>query len=359
MVRDYEEKEFLPGDLTQTSQLVRLSALAVRKEFRDQKTQPVVTSLPGFITGTLRKGWNRNLLGCLCTACPQVLDENGEIRPKSDIRDITHLHHALDAVVIGLADHYIPNNGRVWELIMKRNRDDSENLQLRALGIFDFSSEGFGIKRLPESVEKQLRARLDEKRVVQHLPSRMDGLRVEQNTWRVVTVKDGEATLTQRIRQPDGTRPQKFTVEKTGKLLGLAPEQGHGKLSALKGVLIIPDNFGVALDPTPVIIPFHKVWRRLQELKAANGGKLPRVVRNGQIIHVPKGKFQGVWRVFSAKNNASGIALDIGRPDVVRLKNKVDGHKINVRLASLLRDGLRLIKAPLTGVSVCPSTLSA
>ena len=85
-------------------------------------------------------------------------------------------------------------------------------------------------------------------------------------------MKDGEATLRQRIRQPDGSRPAKETSEKVAKLLGLHPLNGDGKLRVNKGALVIPDNFGVALvKPRPVIIPFHNVWSRLQELKAANG----------------------------------------------------------------------------------------
>jgi len=119
---------------------------------------------------------------------------------------------------------------------------------------------------------------------------------------------------------------------------------------------VIPDNFGVALDPQPTIIPFHKVWPRLQECKKANGGKTSRVIRNGQIIRVPNGKnFKGIWKVFSAKNNASGMALDIGSPDVVRLKNRTEGHKINVRLATLVKDGLEILKTPLTGVAASSS----
>jgi hypothetical protein len=125
-------------------------------------------------------------------------------------------------------------------------------------------------------------------------------------------------------------------------------------------VLVIPDNFGVALDPQPKIIPFQKVWPRLQEIKKANGGKMPRVIRNGQIIRVPGGKnFKGFGKVFSAKNNAAGMALDIGSPDVVRLKNKTEGHRINVRLATLIADGLEIMKSPLTGVAVCPIPSSA
>ena len=66
---------------------------------------------------------------------------------------------------------------------------------------------------------------------------------------------------------------------------------------------MIPDNFGVALDPQPTVIPFHKVWTRLQELKKANGDKIPRVLRNGQLIfESPEVVFyKGIWRVFPHK----------------------------------------------------------
>lgn len=351
---NYEEKTFTPRDLTITSQLVRLGAQVLRRPFMSFEKQPAVVSLPGSVTGTVRKGWN--LLGCLSLACPQVLDEQGQVKTKTEIRDITHLHHALDACVLGLAAHFIPNNGSIWELIVKRKLNDLERLQLRALGVFEFDAEGgFRISDLPAAFKEQIRQRLAEKRVVQHIPARMNGLRVEQNTWRVVSVKDGEVTIRQRIRQPDGSRPPKENKEKVSKLLGLQP----GKLQANKGVLVIPDNFGIALDPEPTVLPFHKVWPRLQELKAKNNGKMPRVLRNGQIIEVPKGNFKGTWKVFSAKNNATGMALNIGWPDVVRLKNKTEGHKINVRLTSLLKDGMSVAKAPLTGVASCPTTSSA
>jgi CRISPR-associated endonuclease Csn1 len=359
LLSTYEEKEFTPRDLTTTSQLVRLAALTLRKAFIDCEHRPVIVSLPGSVTGTVRKAWR--LSGCLSLACPQVLDENGDAKQKKDIRDITHLHHALDACVLGVASNFIPNNGRVWELIVKRKWTPAEENELKALNIFAKDSQGcYQLLDLPNALRDQIRRRLAEKRVVQHIPARMDGLRVEQNTWRVVSVQDGEATIQQRIRQPDGSRPVKHAVEKTSKLLGLSPVTGIGKLKAEKGALVIPENFGLALDPTPTIIPFHKVWTRLQELKSANGGRMPRVIRNGQLIRIPNGKnYKGIWKVFSAKNNASGIALDIGAPDVVRLRNKSDGHKINVLLASLLRDGLEILKTPLTGIAACPTTLSA
>ena len=348
----YEEKEFTPRDLTQTSQLVRLGAQALRRAFQGCPRQPVVTSLPGSVTGEVRKAWK--VLGCLSLAAPQVLDEAGEVRKKDDIRGITHLHHALDACVLGFASHFIPNNGRVWELIVKRNLKEDERKELFALDVFGFDSEGrFRMRDLNEMLKEQIRQRLAEKRVVQHIPARMDGLRVEQNMWRVVSVKDGEATIRQRIRQADGSRPAKQTEEKVGKLLGLQPGGTIGKLQKNKGVLVIPDNFGVALDPQPTIIPFHKVWDRIQELKIANGGKTPRIIRNGQLIQILTGRYKGLWRVLSTKNNANGINVSIGQPDALQ------PFKQNVLLRSLMVVGMELLAKRFTGVAACPSTSSA
>jgi hypothetical protein len=359
LTRDYTEKAFTPRDLTQTSQLVRMGAQVITRIFQDCTQRPVVVSLPGSVTGTVRKSWR--VLGCLSLANPQVLDENGELKTKTDIRDITHLHHALDACVLALASHYIPNNGRVWELILKRHLTEPEQRELSALGIFGFDEEHrFQLNDLHDSIKEQIRQKLSEKRVVQHIPARMDGLRLEQNMWRVKEIKDGEATLEQRIRQPDGKRSTKTATEKVGKLLGIEPAGGEGKLKKNKGALVIPDNFGVALDPTPTIIPYHKVWDRVQELKLKNHGKPVRVIKNGSIIKVTGGKlFKGVWKVFSAKNNATGLMLDMGVPDVTRLKNKTEGHKINVRLSTLINDGLEVAKPSLTGVASCPTTSSA
>jgi CRISPR-associated endonuclease Csn1 len=343
----YEEKEFVPRDLTQTSQLVRLGAQVLRRAFADYKEKPIIISLPGSVTGAVRKSWK--VVGCLALANPQVLGENGEVKTKTEIRDITHLHHALDACVLGLASHFIPNNGRIWELIVKRNLREEEQKELTPLKVFGFNTDRrFQLLDLDDRLKEQIRQRLAEKRVVQHIPARMDGLRVEQNTWRVISIKDGDATIQQRIRQADGSRPLKQTEEKTTKLLGLEP----GKLSVNKGVLVIPDNFGVALDPQPTIIPFHKVWTRLQDLKKANNGKMPRVLRNGQLIRFKEEEKQSIYRVFSIKNTARGIMLDFALPDqTARSRN-------NNRLSSFLKSGMEILRPSLTGIA-CPTTLSA
>jgi hypothetical protein len=361
----YEEKEFTPRDLTQTSQLVRLGAQVLRKNLPHLTTGDV-TSLPGSVTGTVRKNWK--LEACLNLANPQVmeetLDENRRkvrrAKTKTEIRDITHLHHALDACVLGIASNYFKNQklgaSSLWELLVKRKFNEQEKSILHTLGIFQFDKEGNAqLKNLPDAIKEQIRQRLAEKRVMQHVPARMDGLRVEQNTWRVDSIdENGNVTIHQRIRQADGSRSQNPpVVEKATKLLGLKPINGKGKLAANKGVLIIPDNFGVALDPQPTVIPFHKVWTRLQELKKANGAKMPRVLRNGQLIQYgEKGKVE-IWKVFSIKNTARGIMLDIGRPD------EISNSRNNNRLNSFLKNGLKVLPQNYTGIAVCPTTSSA
>ena len=350
-IRDYVEKEFTPGDLTKTSQLVRLGAQLLERAYAAQPKKPVITSLPGSVTGTVRKSWS--LLGCLSGANPQIIDsQTNEVRTKTEIRGITHLHHALDACVLAFTSMFFPRDGGVWELMVKRRLNESERniLKQRLRSYVEFAQEGQPkLIDLPVPLKNQIRQRLAERRVVQHIPAERTGLRVEQNAWRVLSIKDGEATLRQSMRQPDGKRVTKETTEKLGKLLGLHPGGGIGKLQQNKSALVIPDNFGLALDPEPQILPFHKVPVRLRELREKNGGRPVRVLRNGMLIQVPRGKFEGVWKVFSLKNNATGIAVDIGRPDVVRLQNKTEGHKINVLLTTLLKDGLAIQRTPLVG----------
>jgi HNH endonuclease len=380
----YEEKEFVPRDLTQTSQLVRLGAQALRRGFADCKEQPVIVSLPGSVTGTVRKAWN--VLGCLSLANAQILDETGGVKTKTEIRAITHLHHALDACVLGLTSHLIPNNGRVWELIVKRRPTDAERRELMALSIFSFNDENrFVMKDLDKELKEQIRLRLAEKRVVQHIPARMYGLRVEQNTWGVVRENpDGTVLIHQRIRQADGSRKKKEVPEKKVKLLGLSPANGTGKLAANGGVLVIPDNFGVAvLDHAKdendkfVIIPWHLVYERVftgvndeESLIERNGGKMPRILRNGQLIQVAGGTYKsnGAWKITSIKNQKSGIKLNLGQPDTVNTEEEVLDSETgkNMRkvrrdcrheasLASIVSGTLHLLTPRLTGFCAQPT----
>ena len=372
----YEGKEFTPRDLTVTSALVRLGAQQLQRLFSAQSRPPVI-SLPGSVTGEVRKAWR--LTGCLARANPNILDANGHPKLKQEIRGITHLHHALDACVLGLASLYFPRNGafwsamikagaereasddrRLWLAMTKRRPGAMEAALLKSTGLYRADADGrLHLADLPETIKEQIGRRLAEKRVVQHLPADMSGVRVEENTRGVVGIRNGRVLLRQYSKRDPhtGLRSRKPTDETPGKLLGLYPVGATAKLRQQKGVRIITDNYGVAiLDRVKdeknrfVIIPWHRVWRRVHELKSANDGTTPMIIRNHQLIRVKQGHFAGVWHVFSCKNNASGVALDIGETDVVRLQNKTEGHKINVRLQTLYRDGLVILPNKLTGI---------
>jgi CRISPR-associated endonuclease Csn1 len=357
----YEDKArtFTQGQLTQTSQLARLAAQVVREPFAQLPEPPQLVALPGTVTGAVRKAWN--VLGCLSAAAPSVIENipqpdgttKPEVKTKTEIRDITHLHHALDASVLALAAHFIPNRGDVWQLLSERRLNPEQQAKLAALGLFDFDERGqFRLRDLGPGLKAQLREKLAERRVVQHVPADMSGLRVEENTRGIVKRENGRVFLRQRKRNADGKIVTNLTNEPEGKVIGLRrPDGSGGKLSVLNGVRVIADNFGVAilsnatLPPVErfAIIPHERVWRRLAELTERNGNKRPLVWRNGEIIELAKGARAGRWRIFSIKNDSSGMALDLGAVDAIK------ADWINVLLKSLLRDGAARVQQKLVG----------
>lgn len=379
LLPSWTEKGFVPRDLTQTSQIVRLGAEVLVNAYAKEKRQPVVTSLPGSVTGAVRKGWD--LLGCLSAVCPQMTAET----TKTDIRSMTHMHHALDAVVVGLADLFFPKNdthGSVWELMTKRQLSEADQARLRhaTRQLYGRRPEGrFGLLDLDPALKNQIRQKLAERRVVQHIPADMSGLKADQTVYRVLDLADPHPStqkllrwaaaagvkipppddemvlITARKRKDKGVaKPSKllretdifyfvYDIVAKSKLIGLEPPAGApARLKKQKAVKVLGDNYGLALDPEPTIIRNFRVWPQIRQLTERNGGKPPRILRQGQVISVESGTYAGTWRVFSVKNNASGIAIDMGWPDVIALKNKTEGHRINVLVASLKKAGVKI-----------------
>ena len=391
LLRDYEEKEFTPRDLTVTSHLVRMSARQIEKRFAHLRDTNRIVSIPGSVTGVVRKAWN--CLGCLAAACPEVkamlptkgndgfLILNGDgtphlseqIRPKGEIRDITHLHHALDACVMAYASVFLPNDGKLWEQIVARKVRKNEestfleryrgNSLLRLQEPKDERDKGrakkLEVADLPERFKQDIKKRLMERRVVQHVPADMSGARLELNTWGVVKTEGDQVTLRQRTFGPKDIHPEtgarkrttKEAKEKASKLVGMKP----GKLSKVKGALVISENFGVALGPEPEIIPFLGVKAQLEALKARNGGKPTPVLRNGMIVRVASGDFAGIWRIRSCKNDASkGLLMDLTFPDrCPAAVAKVDWSKREVRVRTLLKGGITICDEGLCGIASC------
>jgi CRISPR-associated endonuclease Csn1 len=377
---EFDEKEqgFTEGHLTQSSHLIKLAS----RQLKPQLPTATINHIPGIVNAEIRKAWK--LTGTLALACPDVLDAKHEVRPKEEIRGITHLHHALDAAVLGLCAHYIPLTqrgrdvkGKIWQAMLKRNKTEEEKKFLLSLKCFkpclkdrgQYQEMDVRLIDLSSEVKNALSKKLAECRVVQHLPADRSGAKTELTTWRVLDVHgEGDAAevslrqYTTTVEDGKRIRNKKDTTEKAGKLLGLRPPSGEGKLSRIKGAIVIASNYGVALDPEPSIIPFHKVHWRVYDRSnpesaiSRNGGEMPRILRNGMLIRIhnkskrSKTDYTGVWRIQSVKNNSGGIALDIVRAERMKPENKVDWAGINVSLQSLRECGIEILEADLTGV---------
>ncbi|MBN8457207.1 MAG: hypothetical protein J0M04_05130 [Verrucomicrobia bacterium] len=365
---DFEDKElgFTEGQLTQSSHLMKLAMGEIKRQLPGAAVDPV----PGPVTAEIRKSWS--LTGTLALACPEVLDGDGKVRPKDEIRGLTHLHHALDAATLALAAHYIPfqargldQKGKIWQALLKRSQSEDEKKFLLGLGCCQIYQKGgrsgekatvVGLKDLAPQVKNALRRSLAEARVMQHVPADRSGARAELTTWGVVEITgegdDARVKIRQRsVKVEDGLRKitQKNGEERAGKLLGINPKGGKGKLKAIKGAMVIGENYGIALDPTPVVIPFFDVTGRLGELTKANGGKKPRVLRNGMLIRLksspPRSRqdYSGIWRIASIKNNMGRFLIDMVRPGYITPQNGVLWAGMNKTLEPLLECGLEVL----------------
>lgn len=406
-LREYVEKEFTPGDLTRTSQLVRLAAEALQRAYQKCQSKPVVISIPGSVTAAIRKSWK--VAGTLATANPAVLntddlDENGRprVHRKTELRGITHLHHALDAGVIALSSALLPMDGGTWkkqaiELLAKRRCTPSEQAVLRTLlrGHISFSKDGHPlVEDLPGQIVEQLRLRLAERRVVQHVPAEMRGLPTKQTVWRIYDPNDPHPSARRLGRWLTAKNVAVPAVDESAVLIirrkrrGAADEDGvgnvfregkvwrwiyepvekskligfdgaaKGKLRAIKGGKLIADNFGLALFPDApkglpkfAVIRFFKVWEAIKQLRAANGGKRPLILRRSQLVSFQNGRWAGkVWRICGLEENGR---VKFYAPDSVRRIRKPENFE-KAQIGSMLRDGLTILKPRYCGVPSVP-----
>jgi CRISPR-associated endonuclease Csn1 len=412
-------KEFTPADLAKTRHTVKLAAQKLESYFcgLPKEHRPPVIAVTGSVTASFRdKTWK--LLGELAAVNPAIKEalekgakqqEQGkDFNPKKAVRELSHLHHALDAVALALVTHKLvpPNyqslDGELARLIVKgkltvdrnRERPIDELASFRSLcarlGLPKFyqidSKNRLHIEDLDPEIKKQIRTRLSEMRVVQHIPADMRGMKVEENTRSVLSTVNGKHEL--NPPHDRGALPSK-------KLVGLEPNNGNGKLKPQRGVRVITDNFGVAiLDNNPAkrfeIIPWFKIWPRIYEgfgeeksLVEQNGGKPPRILRNGMLIRI--GKFRvlkptrvlenSIWAVDSIGDFDGVIKIDLKPSDVVRTryetidpkdptgektkKSITAGCKLSTDLERVYEGGLEILKTSLTGIPVCPITSSA
>lgn len=348
LMPDYKDKAFTPRDLTISSYVTKLALQQIKNKFDECRRKPQVIALPGRLTGEARKSWK--LMGLL----QAVNDKIDGKTLKDDIRSLTHLHHAVDATVMGLLAYYIPDlsDGATWQLLLKRNLSLGEKSMLRSkIGNIGFDSNPAHMLDVPKAVQETIQKLLGERRVVQHVPSSMEGLHTEENTRGVVGF-DSETGKVKLRQKKDGA--DNITEEVAGKLLGFDVDN-DSKLKKQKGVRVIDQNFGVALtQPVPQIITWHKVYPKLKALQEKTG-EWPDVLRNGMLIYVPEGnyaKVSRIWRIMSVKNEKRYMAVDMGFPD------SCSGVKRSVNLNTLLKNGMKLVDTKLTGDGICRITSS-
>lgn len=400
LVTSYEDKDlgFTEGAMTQTSHLMKLAMRGIRQTLPAASCDPV----PGAVTGEIRKSWD--LLGTLARACPEVIGPDEKVLPKNDIRGITHLHHALDAATLALALHYFPltrygenQSGLLWQAMLKRGKSAEEISLLLRTGRYKPTQrpgKDGGPSRpdaemldLPPEVKEKLSRSLAQSRVMQHIPADRSGTKAELTTWGILAIVDDYALIIQRPNRglleqdPDSTQRRwkdkpptkeatkllqehgeligakerrlvergihKLSTEKLTKLLGPSSPKDGGKLAAIRGALVIGDNFAIALDPSPTLIPFHQVHKILTTLTASNRGKFPRLIRIGTAIKVATGTWKGTWRVVSVKNSqAYGISVDLALPGGGKMA------KGNAKVPQMLLDGLEILPSRYTGYSI-------
>lgn len=344
------------GMLTRTSYITIMAMKAIRGYFAGCGRMPEIVAIPGRVTAMLRNQWN--ILGILAEVDERVKDKDGRLRLKQDIRGITHMHHAVDAITLGLAATFIPRNGTFWATMCKRRVKNDEKEMLGSTGVFRFSAHNEPqLLELPLYLRSAIRDALAEQRVVVHQPQERAGLKVQQNTWGVERVEGGMVFIRQRARdEKTGAITIKHDQVSIEKAFGMQPTNCNGKLSAIKGVLLPESNYGVALMHEPVVVRHQRVWGTIAALRDVNGGKMPQMLRRGDLIRVATGGYKGLWRVVSIMDSQTEIKIKIIAPSAVKMASGVNYAKDNVSLSTLMKSGLKVLKPRYTGIALCHTT---
>lgn len=292
---------------------------------------------------------------------------------------------------MGMADYYFPKNdqqGSLWQLMVKRRLtpEEGERLVQQSRGLYQRGPEGkVYLAHPPDAVKNSIRQKLGERRVVQHIPADLTGLKADQTVWRALDPKDTHpsaqkllrlaAMLNIKVPDPDdphetqafitcqkrregpAKKPKKclresktfwlqYDLVPKDKLFGLQPKPGKpARLKALKAVKVISENFGVAITGGDgVIIRGYNIVSQLNELAEKNGGKKPCVLRKGTLICVPRGTYHGEWRIDGTYDKPAKGAL-------VKLafRDGPDFHVEDVRVRTLLKDGMKIPRSSLCG----------
>jgi len=405
---DGKNHNFTQGALTQTSHLNRLSQSQLAKRFTDPETGDCsarIHALPGQVTAEARKVWD--ILHTLDTACPECAGKN-----KTEIRGITHLHHALDAATLGLIQHYLPGTiksqkenekGTLWRALLQRRKSPDDISLLLRTGVFRKSRRpdrqgtplpDAELVDLEPAVKNQLANRLGEKRVVQHIPADQSGAALEQNPWRVRKVLDHEVILTQWNTGGTGDKQVSFHWDEK-RQHGIYQRKKEPQNKELQQI----DKLIAACDPNAFTSSELRQLRRgtlkiaseaRQKIIGLKPGKLkknksvlvisdnfglstgspPRIIRHhevpkqlSQLARENSGRVPPILKIGSIIDVASGTWKGIWRITSIKETEAyglsvdvatLDGCKLakgNARILQMIEDGMKIIKPGLTGLN--------
>ena len=354
-----EAKGMTQGMLTQTSAIAKLAHRAILGWFKARGCKPIrPTLIPGRITKEIRSHYD--LLGMLAqfdVRLIQSYEENGvqktRVVPKGDMRNLTHMHHAVDAIAILLAGTLITPNNHVWDLMVKRRQTEEEQLFLRANGPFAWDSHGhLTLQRLSPAVERPIRAALGELRTVRYASKRLGRTALKETQWRVEKIENDRVFL----RQGHGKTANHKNLSITA-VYGLNPSGGDGKLLRNNAVYQIDENYAIALTTPPKLIRNCFAWRELQALAAKNGSKVPRLLRRGNLIYIPSGERKGLWSIDSLKESKQkGVLVDLSYSYNASTDDDSRCRWREVAITRLQKENAIFPRYRLTGVPACPIT---
>jgi CRISPR-associated endonuclease Csn1 len=249
---------FAKRDLTITSHLNRLAQSALMCVLPHLRPEHF-TALPGVVTGSVRDMGGWQLLGVLgkpdvcgdkvmrtvkqidydtkLVVCDSHtgLEQTKKIPlPKSKIRELTHLHHAVDACTLGLLAQLLPKDGKLWEYLAvgELTEAQAEDFRKRAERLawngHPFT-RFFNLNPIPEdergitgekprtqrvvavwsksnkaaidAFKQSLATALAAKRVRLHIPAERGGMPANRTVYRVLTALDGNGYVPQLARE--------------------------------------------------------------------------------------------------------------------------------------------------------------
>ena len=152
--------------MTQSSHLMKLACKSIKTSLPDAH----IDMIPGAVTAEVRKAWD--VFGVFKELCPEAADPDSGKILKENLRSLTHLHHALDACVLGLIPYIIPahHNGLLRRVLAMRRIPEKLIPQVRPVANqrhYVLNDDGrMMLRDLSASLKENIREQLMEQRVI-------------------------------------------------------------------------------------------------------------------------------------------------------------------------------------------------